>query len=203
MHHYAVQPTDTPGHWIVNFTKYIEHTRDLVQELEALVPQLQQLRPVGAGPELSSSEVTPEIRALCRRRDRLNDSVKVFSAMAVESFLNLYGVIRLGESVYMERFERLGPVRKLRCLLAVCESLKLKKSDPLRKVATAIGSRRNGLVHPPAREYDSAKGPDQTHSDLIPDAAHSARNDLVAFFNLFQQADPRANRLVKLALEAT
>ena len=40
-------------------------------------------------------------------RDALADSIVLFSAMAVEAFINYYGVVRLGEQQFNAHFERL------------------------------------------------------------------------------------------------
>ena len=51
--------------------------------------------------------------------------------MAVEGFLNYYGVVRFGEPEYKRNFERLGLVPKLRALLLFCDSIALDDTDPL------------------------------------------------------------------------
>ena len=57
--------------------------------------------------------------------------VRIYAAMAVEGFLNFYGVLRLGQNVFDEHFERLGLVPKVRALLLVCDQLDVSQQDPL------------------------------------------------------------------------
>ena len=54
---------------------------------------------------------------------------RLYAAMAVEGFLNWYGVFRLGEEIFNQHFERLGLVPKLRVLLLVCDSIHVGKGD--------------------------------------------------------------------------
>jgi hypothetical protein len=84
-------------------------------------------------------------------RDQLSDSIRVYAAMAVEGFLNWYGVLRLGEAVFNEHFERLSLVTKAKTLLLVCDSLTLTRDDPLLAVMDKVAQSRNALVHPKAR----------------------------------------------------
>ena len=87
----------------------------------------------------------------------LADIVIVFSCMAVESFLNGYGVTRLGEAFYVQYYERLSIHQKLAALLATCDGILVDKSDEIVTTVRRLFDRRNRLVHPKTREYRSGK----------------------------------------------
>ena len=61
----------------------------------------------------------------------LSDSAVLFAAMAVESFLNFYGVVRLGEDFYSRNYERLGILQKLAAIVATCSGELLATDDEI------------------------------------------------------------------------
>lgn len=130
---------------------------------------------------------------------KLNDEARVFvhssvvfAAMAVEVFLNFYGVVRLGEPFYAKNIERLGLVPKLSMIIATCTGLLLSDNDEIIKVLKKIADRRNLLVHPKAREIDIKRDgfPGETWTISI---ARKAVSDMDCFFKLFVSLDPESN----------
>ena len=148
------------------------------------------------GETLRDNEYSPELWALVRKRDLLSDSVRAFSAMAVEAFLNFYGVVRLGEEEYSTHFERLGPIPKLRQLLLVCDRLSIAERDPLVKTLHRVAKSRNSLVHPEAQELPGYVPAEARGGVKIPEAAREAVRDMELFFEQFVDAVPNAPHLV-------
>ena len=116
--------------------------------------------------------------------------------MAVEGFLNYYGVVRLGENEYATHFERLGLIPKLRALLLVCDSLSVSKNDPLVTLLDRIAQRRNNLLRAKAKELPAYAPAEERPGDKIPDGARQAVSDMDAFFQEFASAVPDAKHLV-------
>lgn len=187
---------DGVGHWLSEDRRYCEYARTQLAELERVTEEVKKQWPGPLDQTLKGDQHTPELWSLVRKRDLLSDSVKIFSAMAVEAFLNYYGVVRLGEDEYASHFERLGLVPKLRTLLLVCDSLSISEPDPLIQLLQSIAKRRNSLVHPKAQELQQHVPADDRGGDKIPEVARDAVRDMDAFFREFVTAVPKAARLV-------
>jgi hypothetical protein len=118
-----------------------------------------------------------------------SDSTVVAAAMAVEGFLNLYGVIRLGESFYEANYERLSPPRKVGALLGTCCGVLIQKDNEIIHVTERIFLRRNSLVHPKTRELFRS-GPNGGAPRRLPQQiAHESVIDMERFSALFTAYD--------------
>ena len=85
---------------------------------------------------------------------RESTSAILFSALAVEAFLNTYGVIRMGEAYYQEHVERLSPKTKVSVItLAVAERL-LEPSDEVLRAVDVVFKARNKVAHPKTEQAD-------------------------------------------------
>ena len=116
--------------------------------------------------------------------------------MAVEAFLNFYGVVRLGEQTFQRQLERQGLVPKLEKLFLICEAIDLETGDELHQSAVAISKQRNQLVHQKAREFDPERGESQRLGAHVPGAAQEAVAEMKRFFTLFEEVLPEARHLV-------
>ena len=115
--------------------------------------------------------------------------------MAVEGFLNWYGVLRLIEDVFNAHFERLNILEKLKMLLLVCDSIVIDNSDSLSVTLKSIAESRNALVHPKSREvYELSTSPQKY--EKIPHTARDAVNNMKLFFSEFIKAIPDAAKLI-------
>jgi hypothetical protein len=81
-----------------------------------------------------------------------SEAAIVFAALAVEAFLNLYGVIRLGEGFYVRHFERLSISAKVAAIVASCTGQILEDTDEILIAANRLRSIRNDLAHPKVTE---------------------------------------------------
>lgn len=193
---FSVRNHDALGYWLSDDRRFAEAARLQLKELEAVVAQVKAEWPIPADETLLDGENYPVLWALVRKRDLQSDSVKIFSAMAVEGFLNYYGVVRLGEAEFNAHFERLGLIPKIRALLLVCDSLSVTESDPLVKALNRIAQRRNALVHPKAKELSEYLPATERGGSSVPEAAREAVADMEEFFREFVVAVPNASHLV-------
>lgn len=195
----TLRPHSGLGHWLSDDRRYCEYARTLLVELERVTEEVKKQWPGPLDQALKGDQHTPELWSLVRKRDLLSDSVKIFSAMAVEAFLNYYGIVRLGEDEYASHFERLGLVPKLRTLLLVCDSLLISEADPLVQLLQSIARRRNSLVHPKAQELEQYVPAETRGGNKIPEVARDAVQEMDAFFKEFFAAVPKAVHLVPQA----
>ncbi len=191
-----IRSSSTPGAWFSDTARYHEYARLLLTELKDVTSKLKSEWPVPESETVRSPDDHPGLWDLTRKRDSLSDSVIIFSAMAVEAFLNLYGVVRLGEDNYKRLFERLGAVPKLQTLLLVCDSLSIPNNDPLVATVKNIAERRNRLVHPKSSEASGYVPAEDRPSTQIPEAAEEAFNEMLAFFQQFEVAAPDSKHLL-------
>ncbi len=180
----SVRPPDFIGGWLLDDRRYFENAHVLLGELEAVVVEVNKQWPKPLTETVKRQETTTAHWNLTRRRDLLSDSVKVFTAMSVEAFLNFYGVLRLGQTVFESEFEskRLGPVAKLKKLFALCDNLKLTDTDPVVVTLERIAKRRNRLVHPRVVEVSGYVPGADRGGDRIPEVARESVADMVKFF---------------------
>lgn len=139
---------------------------------------------------IEGRRVPREVLAKVHEVQVVADTVVVFSAMAIESFLNFYGVRRLGESYFTAHLERLSPSKKVAALVALCTGKLLEPAEPLLQVAQRIARRRNALVHPKTRETHRGRDLPPAESAVV--AADQAIADMRLFFELVVLADPAA-----------
>ena len=128
---FKLRPHDALGTWESRDRRFRKDAHELLSELENLCSLIKESWPKEIGLVITGRDDYPELWELAKHRDRTSDMVRIYSAMAVEGFLNFYGVLRTGESTFNEHFERLGLVPKLRMLLLVCDKIDLPKTDSL------------------------------------------------------------------------
>ena len=189
---FQVHPHDRHGTWESNDGRYRTYAHELLSELETLSQQVLVAWPANAGASISNPTDHPDLQALTRKRDRASDTTRIYAAMAIEGFLNFYGVLRLGHAVYDDHFERLGIVPKVRQLLLVCDGLAISKSHALCVNADAVAQSRNRLVHPKALEVVGDPRNHVRSDTKIPEAARKSAAAMESFFSEFISAVPAA-----------
>jgi len=187
-----LRPHDPEGVWESNDGRYRTYAHQLLGEHIALCDEVLRKWPADAGAPITTPVAYPEIAALARRRDQTADTVRIYAAMAVEGYLNFYGVLRLGQDVFDEHFERLGLVPKLRALLLTCDQLSIPKSDPLVLALDRVAQSRNSLVHPKTVEVVGSPSQHNGTETPTPETARAAVRDMEAFFEAFVEAIPQA-----------
>jgi hypothetical protein len=194
-----IRPVDSPGAWFTNANRYCHYVHFLLTELETVISDVKKKWPIPLEKTIRNPDAHPEIRDLVRKRDSLADSITIFTAMAVEAFINFYGVVRIGEDGYQRLFERLGAIPKLQTLLLVCDSLSVSTKDPLIKLLERITTRRNNLVHPKTQETKGYVPGEKRPGSSVPKSAREAVQDMLAFFKEFEVAVPGAAHLIPSA----
>ncbi|HSI23980.1 MAG TPA: hypothetical protein VK959_13275 [Methylophilaceae bacterium] len=193
---FALRPHTVLGSWTSDDRRHAESARALLTELEPVCKEILDHWPLPHGETVRDAEAEfPELYALVRKRDRLSDSVRIFSAMAVEGFLNYYGVVRLGEEAFNTHFERIGLVPKLRALLLVCDSISVSTSDRLVLLLEQVANGRNALVHPKAKEFPGYVPAEGRPGVAVPDAARQAVKAMGLFFEEFVSLVPESKHL--------
>ena len=139
---------------------------------------------------LPLDEMPPELHRLCRRRDRTSDSIMLFAAMAVEAFVNFYGVFRLGEEQFKRHVERLPLERKTQLLLLICDGLEVDNGDRLIIAIKAVAERRNTLAHPKARKVPRDQPAKDRTGWPIPETAQEQIQAMREFFSEFGRLVP-------------
>lgn len=183
---------DQEGLWLSNHGRYRNYAHALLADHLALCGEIQQKWPVEPGAAITDPSTYPEVDALVHRRNQTADTVRIYSAMAVEGYLNFYGVLRLGQEVFDEHFERLGLVPKLRTLLLICDQLQVQKSDPLVIALESVAASRNSLVHPKTKEVVGGPAQHNQSTSPVPETARAAVRDMEAFFKAFLETVPKA-----------
>lgn len=164
--------------------RYFDDADALLAELELCVIEIKSKWPGSLDKNLDRNSVSKDFWCLVMKRDRLSNSVILFSAMAIEAFLNWYGIYRLGASKYNKRYEELCNYDKLKSLLKDCNSVEITKESPIAKISTKISKRRNSLAHDKAREVLGQN----IDGDEIPEIAREAVADMRRFFEEFSKS---------------
>lgn len=194
---FSLRPHNVIGAWTSDDRRHVESAEQLLLELEEVAAQVVEQWPLPIGETVRNAEADhPDLYALTRRRDRISDSVRLFSALAVEGFLNYYGVVRLGEEAFNAHFERLGLVPKLRALLLVCDSMAISSDDSLCRLLSQLANARNSLAHPKAKEYSGYVPAEERPGVAIPQAARDSVFTMRSFFEQFVLLIPESKHLV-------
>jgi hypothetical protein len=187
-----------PVAWITEHRRYYEYLAFGLEELGDVALSVEAQWPDNAPLLLPVEEMPPALHRLCRQRDALAASLVMFAAMAVEAFVNYYGVVRLGEEHYTREYERSSAERKLRGALEMAEGLVLAADDPLVVLARRIAGRRNDLVHPKAQELYERLTPEERLREEPLARAREAVADCREFFARFATAVPAARSLLPI-----
>ena len=193
---FQVRSLDAPGGWSTNHRRYYDYAEQSLVELEEAAASVIAAWPKDAPDILARDDLPSGVHELCRRRDRLSDATKLFAAMAAESFINCYGVVRLGEDQFNRHVERLPVTRKLQLLLLVCDSVVASEGDELIAALDHLVQRRNRLAHPKSRPVELGAVPDTLRGSPVPEDARGTVAALRRFYELFQAAVPASSRLI-------
>jgi len=170
----------------------------LLDELVNLAAEIQAEWPPGVRSLRSDDVGHAQLWKKVRRRDLLSDSVRIFTAMAVESFLNFYGVVRLGQAPFDLYIERLSQSEKLQALLEICHGIGTNQSLAITGTVSKIAQRRNDLVHPKAKEVvgEITQADKDADSIPIPGAAIEAVQDMATFYHQWTSLVPDSKFLL-------
>lgn len=126
----------------------------------------------------------------------------LFSALAVEAFLNTYGVVRLGSEYYHSNCERLRPAEKVSAIVLAISGQLLESTDEILKVTQILFDARNGAAHPKTKElgWDKAQQEFKRAMGTVDDGglarAIASTNAMTTFFHEFYAIAPESMRWV-------
>lgn len=181
------------GYWAKR--GYLSRARRALELANAQATRVQELRSAAEDP--ASGKRSGRKVPLVEITDvhLYSEAATAFAAMSVEAFLNLYGVVRLGEDFYQRHYERLGLGAKVAALVATCMSRLVEKDDEILVVASRLYASRNSLVHPKAKEITANR---QNSDKSTPhERAAGSVEDAERFFALFVALDPDSETLVE------
>jgi hypothetical protein len=193
---FKVRPVAQVGAWSTDHRRYFANAAHGLDELILLADEVARRWPPEAPPLLQVDQMPPGLHELCRRRDHLSDSLMLFAAIAVEAFINYYGLVRLGNVQFNRHFERLPIQRKVELLLLVCDNVELEAKDPILTALGTVMERRNRLAHPKAKQVAPDQPPEERVKEAIPDAATSAVSAMREFFEEFVRLVPGSRHMV-------
>src|ERR1043166_3736295 len=176
-----VRPLIQDAGWYCDDRRYFEYALKAWERVIELTQKVSEAAPL---PRSVRQADEPDLYSTLREREFWSDCVKVYSAMAVEAWINFYGVAKLTEPVFAKILERRQIPIKLRVLLKLTAAPEI----PVMDIAARIGKRRNALVHPKTIEL----GTREPEREPMPGAAHEALSDAVSFFQAFVAAVPDA-----------
>jgi hypothetical protein len=197
---YRVRPFEPTAAWSSDRRRYLEYVEHLLEELLPTAAEVLAAWPPGAPPALPVNEMPPGLHRLCRKRDRLSDCVMLFAAMAVEAFINFYGVYRLGEQQFNRHVERLPLERKVQLLLLICDGLEMDKEDRLMIALRAVAERRNQLAHPKAKQVQRDQPAKDRTGQPIPETAQKQIHAMREFFTEFGRLVSRSQHVLPVDL---
>jgi len=128
-------------------------------------------------------------------------AAQTFALLAIEAFLNEYGYIRLGEVPFEEKFEWLGPKKKLVQLLGETIEYEVKPDSEIAGLVQSLSYRRNALAHPrpELRVWTGGSTVMKTQRRLGSTsraAAEDAISEMDRLFELFNAIDPEAAQIL-------
>lgn len=193
---FAIRPHWTEGGWLTDADRFYSYAVEQLVELESFVERVNTQWPLPLDQALKQANAPRELWELAHRRNMISDSVRIYAAMAVEGFLNFYGVVRLGEEEFTCHFERLGLIPKLRQLLLFCDSVSISATDTLVRSLQRLAESRNSLVHPKTKEIRFDQPERSSGETAIPGAAREAVAEMHNFFDEFIVLVPDAAHLL-------
>lgn len=194
---FSVLPHHRSGAWESNDSRYRDDAHDLLAELQEICNEIGANWPLQhMGFSVNDETAPPRLKELSRKRTLTSDMVRIYAAMAIEGFLNFYGVLRVGQDVYDDHFERLGIIPKLRKLLLFCDALDIPANHQLCLDLDFVAQSRNALVHPKVKEVVVAWSQHQPGFTTVPGKANETVERMERFFIGFGTLVPAAKVFV-------
>lgn len=194
---FILRPHDYDGSWLTKDHIYRENAHECLEHLISDVEAIKSLWPDWSINILKNARNDHfEIFEKAKSRDRNNDMAMAYSAMAIEGFINFYGVLRLGDSTFKKHIPRQPLELKLKKIVHIADELDLDSEGDLIKSLKIVAKKRNDLVHPKPQEIN--KDDDSVvYGELIPDAAKNSVEAMERFFEEFSRLIPKAAHHVK------
>lgn len=146
------------GSWNSSYSSHYECAWLCLNEFESILKVLREKERTfeeemkEIPPEYQSSFLMHHTYDLRTDAYRSATSAHLFVCMAIEGFINFYGVKRLGETYYKRVLERVGITEKLMLIYLICFDYKLDPNEDIVKSIRQVFDQRNVLVHPKTKE---------------------------------------------------
>ena len=169
-----MRPFLSEGGWWTSYSDYYRfahaaHSEFLLAKTKIEIEEqrvTEELKTSGYPDEHLEAYVHDQARHLHNDAYRAATSCHLYACMALEGFLNLYGVRRLGEQFYQRNLERLGITEKLALVGACCHQWLIDEKDQVVKDFRELFDARNRLVHPKTKEFRPERM--ETHAYVHP-----------------------------------
>lgn len=198
---YAVMPLLRDGAWRDSHSPYYRYAYqeadayDLaIERLAAGEAQLTSSRQAAGFDDEFANDVPDDLLELHEAAYRHAISCHLFVCMALEGFINAYGVRRLGERFYQQNLERVGITEKLAILGVCCRQWTVSPDSDVHKDFRQLFDDRNRLVHPKTREIRWDKLEDALYRHPSQIALHETMARLERCIDFLCQADSDIHR---------
>lgn len=160
---FKVRPFNSAGGWSTPYRDYYLYSKESYSEYLRIANVIkseerrlaEKHRSDGVSEEYIDSYVIDDLADLHNKAYRAAIECHLYACMALEGFLNLYGVRRLGESFYQKNLERVGIIQKLSLIGVCCGQWYVDEDAQVSKDFRDLFDSRNRLVHPKTREITS------------------------------------------------
>ena len=190
------RPFGVGGAWQSSDLRYRNYARELLAELLSVAELISRDWPPHLIDGITARAQNPDLWDRCDHRDRLSDSVRIYAAMAIEGFLNFYGVYRLGQQSFDRDIVNKPLFHKLKSLLEVCDRVQVEPTSNVAIALQVVSRSRNSLVHPTAAELKDGAPNKPPH---VPGEAQMVVAAMESFFSEFKRLVPKAAFLVDRA----
>lgn len=165
-----IRPFMSPGGWWTSYSDYYRfahaaHGEFLLCDAKIRSEEKrisEDLRDSDLPSEYLQDYVHDQVQHLHGDAYRAAISCRLYACMALEGFLNLYGVRRIGETFYQKNLERLGITEKLALIGACCSQWNIEEQPDVARDFRELFYARNRLVHPKTKEF----GPDRIKQNV-------------------------------------
>lgn len=155
----SVMPLQREGAWRASHHPYYRYAyleadahAQAIENLTLAESQLAAARSATGQDEDLAGDIPDDLLDLHDAAYRHAISCHLFVCMALEGFLNAYGVRRLGEQFYQQNLERMGITEKLAVLGLCCRQWMIWPDSDIYRDFRRLFDDRNQLVHPKTRE---------------------------------------------------
>ncbi|WP_171956528.1 hypothetical protein [Stenotrophomonas maltophilia] len=191
-----VMPLLRDGAWIGSHSPYYRYAyqeadayRLAIEQLTAAEAQFAATRLATRFDEDLVNNLPDDLLDLHEPAYRHAISCHLFVCMALEGFLNAYGVRRLGERFYQQNLERVGITEKLAILGLCCRQWTITPDSDAYRDFRQLFDDRNRLVHPKTREVRWDKLEDALYRHPAKIALHETMARLERCIDFLCEAD--------------
>ena len=196
----AIYEFNREGSWVSAYSSHYECAWLCLYDFEATLKALKQKEKSlenearKVPPEFYTSFMFHHTDDLDTNAHRAATSAHLYVCMAIEGFINYYGVKRLGESFYKRVLERMGITEKLMLIYLLCFNHKLETEGAIVNLIRRTFDQRNALVHPKTKEFSPDRIEQFIHKHPFDIDIHAAFETLERFADEVCSMDSHISR---------